>query len=134
MSKAAIPNQQLRAWYSHRQGLDGSLGSASPTEVLRQSGWARSVGSVGPYLTMFSRAGILRESVDGAVARLEIHELPSARNCTYVLPAEDFALGLKAGARFAGNEMKVASKLGVTDKEIDKLCDAVIKALEKGPL
>jgi hypothetical protein len=30
--------------------------------------------------------------------------------------------------------MKVASKLGVTDKEIDKLCGAVVKALAKGPL
>src|SRR5437870_4443888 len=121
MLKTALLNQKLRAWYSHRQGLDGSLKDASSTKVLRQSGWARSVGSVGPYLTMFSRAGISREAVDGAVAKLEIHELPSARNCAYVLPAEDFALGLKAGARFAGNEMKVAYKLGVSDKEIDKL-------------
>src|SRR5439155_9885728 len=29
---------------------------------------------------------------------------------------------------------KTAYKLGVTDKEIDKLCDAVMKALSKGPL
>src|SRR5205823_4020722 len=27
-----------------------------------------------------------------------------------------------------------AYKLGVTDKEVDKLCDAVVKALAKGPL
>jgi hypothetical protein len=31
-------------------------------------------------------------------------------------------------------EIKVAEKLGVTGKEIDKLCDAVLQALEKGPL
>src|SRR5579864_5182553 len=30
--------------------------------------------------------------------------------------------------------MKTAYKLGVTDKEVDKLCDAVIKTLAKGPL
>jgi Winged helix DNA-binding domain len=30
--------------------------------------------------------------------------------------------------------MRVALKLGVTEKEIDKLCEAVTKALEKGPL
>jgi len=30
--------------------------------------------------------------------------------------------------------MKTAYKLGVTDKEIDKLCDAVVKALAGGPL
>ena len=28
--------------------------------------------------------------------------------------------------------MKTALKLGVTEKEVDRLCDAVMKALEKG--
>jgi hypothetical protein len=102
-------------------------------EVLEQAGWARSVGGVAPYLTLFSRAGISREQVDADIARTAIHELPSARGCTYVLPASDFALGLKLGQGFVG-ELKVAEKLGVTAKEIDKLCDAVIQALEKGPL
>jgi hypothetical protein len=42
-------------------------------------------------------------------------------------------LGLAAGQQFPG-EIKTAIKLGVTEKEIDKLCDAVVSALEKGPL
>jgi hypothetical protein len=87
---------------------------------------------VGPYLTLFARAGTSREAADRAVEKLEIHELPSARGCTYVLPAADFALGLKAGER--DGEMKVALKLGVTEREIDKLCEAVLKALSKGAL
>ena len=66
------------------------------------------------------------------MARLEIHELPSARNCTYVLPASDFALGLKVGQGMAGAEMKTAAKLGVTGKEIDKLCGKVAAALGEG--
>src|SRR5258708_19741834 len=70
---------------------------------------------------------------DAAVEKTEIHELPSARGCTYVLPASDFALGLELAQGFVG-EIKVAEKLGVTGKEIDKLCDAVLQALEKGPL
>jgi hypothetical protein len=124
---------KLRAWYAYRQGLDGSLAGKSAAEVLGRTGWARSVGGVGPYLTLFSRAGLSREQVDASVAKLEIHELPAARGCTYVLPASDFALGLIVGRGFQG-EMKVAQKLGVTAKEIDKLCDAVVAALEKGPL
>jgi hypothetical protein len=127
-----ISADKLRAWWSHRQGLDGRLAGASAADLLAQTGWARSVGGVGPYLTLFSRAGISREAADRAVEKLEIHELPSARGCTYVLPAADFALGLKAGER--DGEMKVALKLGVTDREIDKLCEAVLKALSKGPL
>jgi hypothetical protein len=127
-----IPADKLRAWWAHRQGLDGRLMGANAAEVLAQTGWARSVGGVGPYLTLFSRAGISREAADRAVEKLVIHELPSARGCTYVLPAADFALGLKAGER--DGEMKMALKLGVTEREIDKLCEAVVKALSKGPL
>jgi hypothetical protein len=124
---------KLRAWWSHRQGLDGRLTGSSPAAILEETGWARSVGGVGPYLTLFSRGGISREVSDRAVEALEIHELPSARGCTYVLPACHFAMALKIGQSFAG-EMKTAEKLGVTAKEIDKLCDAVVKALGKDPL
>ncbi|MBI3447549.1 MAG: winged helix DNA-binding domain-containing protein [Acidobacteria bacterium] len=129
-----MDQSRLRAWWWHRQGLDGSLEGNSPAEVLERCGWARSVAGVGPYLTLFSRAGIRREAVDAAVAALEIHELPSARGCTYVLPAADFALGLLASVPFAVADFKVALKLGVTEKEIGKLCEAILKALSGGPL
>jgi len=128
-----MDQSKLRAWWAYRQGLDGSLNGKSSADVLAQAGWARSVGGVGPYVTLFARSGVSREKVDAEVAKLEIHELPSARGCTYVLPAEDFALGLKLSQGF-DSDMKTAVKLGVTQKEVDKLCEAVIKALEKGPL
>src|SRR5579872_3222096 len=126
--------EKLRAWWWHRQALDGRLAGSSPEEVLAQTGWARSVAGVSPYLGLLARAGTSRGAADAAGAAVEIHELPSARGCTYVLPACDFALGLKAAESFAAGEMKVAYKLGVTDKEIDKLCAAVVTALAKGPL
>jgi hypothetical protein len=75
----------------------------------------------------------LAEEVDTAVAKQRIHELPTARGCTYVVPAADFALGLTVGRQF-NTDMNQAVKLGVTEKEIDQLCDAVVKALENGPL
>ena len=125
---------KLRAWWWHRQGLDGSLRGASPAEVLRRSGWARSVGGVGPYLTLHARAGTSRAAADEAVARLEIHELPSARGCTYVVPAEDFALALRVGRDFGGGDFKAATKLGVTDAEVARLGEAVLAALDAGPL
>ncbi len=125
----------IQAWWSHRQALDVSMKGRTPAEVLERTGWARSVGGVGPYLTLFARAGCTRAAADEALARLEIHELPSARGCTYVLPASDFALGLKAGQGFADEpEMKTARKLGVTDAEIDTLSDRIVAALEKAPL
>jgi hypothetical protein len=130
----AFSLEKLRAWWSHRQGLDGRLMGKPPSHILEQTGWVRGLGGVGTYLALHARAGISREDTDRAVAKLQIHELPAARGCTYIVPASDFALALKAGEPFEGAEMKTALKLGVTEKEIDKLCDAVIKALEKEPL
>ena len=126
---------KIRAWWWHRQGLDGRLNGKAPAEVLAQTGWARSVGGVNPYLTLFARAGTSREAADAAVADLQIYELPSARACTYVVPASDFALALKVcQATGEPSEAKTARKLGVPDAEIDKLCDAVLKALAKAEL
>jgi hypothetical protein len=124
---------KLRAWWAHRQGLDGSLDGKPAAEVLERTGWARSVGGAGPYLGLFARSGQDRESVDAAVAAQEIHELPSARGCTYVLPAADFALGL-AVAKTDQADMKAALKLGVTEGEVERLCGAVLRTLEDGPL
>ena len=112
----------------------GGWPGSRPPEILQETGWARSVGGVGPYLTLFARAGTSRAAADAAVAALQIHEIPAARGCTYVVPGNDFALALQVGGSCADGEMKVANKLGVTDKEIDKLSDAVLKALEAGPL
>lgn len=124
---------RLRAWWWRRQGLDGALAGAAPAAILARTGWARSVGGVNPYLTLFARGGVSRAHAEQAHLRLEIHELPAARGCTYVLPAADFALGLAAGG--AGDaDLKQALKLGVTGKEIAKLCDGVLRALEAGPL
>lgn len=95
-----MDENKIRAWWSHRQGLDGSLSGATPKEVLERSGWARSVAGAGPYLTLYSRAGTSRETADKAVKELQIHELPSARGCTYVVPSSDFALALKVGQQF----------------------------------
>lgn len=125
----------LQSWWAHKQGLDGSLESASPAEVLERTGWARSVGGANPYLTLFARAGISREDADSAAAHLEIHELPAARGCTYVVPASDFALAMNAGQGF-GDEAAISTAvkfLGVTEKEIDQLCQKVLQVLKNGP-
>ena len=60
----------LRAYWSHRQGLDGALASATSADVLDRVGWARSVGGTTPYLTLSSRAGIRRQQADADVAAL----------------------------------------------------------------
>ncbi len=129
-------NAKLRAWWWSRQGLDGSLMGKSPMEALVRSGWARSVGGANPYITIFSRTGASRAEIDKAVADAEIHELPSARRCTYVLPKEHYGLGLTiAQGPGESSDMTADQRvLGVSVAEIDALCDAVVAALQSNPL
>jgi len=125
---------KLRAWWWHRQGLDGSLAGTSPDGVLARTGWARSVGGANPYLTLFARAGLSRVDIDAAVAALSIHELPSARGCTYVVPAADFGLALQVGRGAPEAEVATVAKLGVPRTELDALCAAVLDAVTGGPM
>ncbi len=127
---------KLRAWWFHRQGLDGSLAGKPSAEVLESTGWARSVGGANPYLALFARSGIRREAVDLDVESAAIHELPSARNCTYVVPRAHYAIALRL-ARGEGDPPDIATAkrhLGVTEAEIATLSEKVQRVLEVGPL
>ncbi len=133
---SAVDPARLRAWSAKRQGLGGALSGATAADALAKTGWVRSVGGSSPYLALFDRAGLSREAVDRAVAAVEVHELPSARGCTYVVPACDYALALRA-AQGHGDDAAVAQAkkhLGVTDKELDRLSVKVLDALSKGAL
>lgn len=128
--------QRLRAWWSHRQGLTTPDSTISSAEVLERAGWARSVGGVNPYITLFSRARTSQKQAESDLACQAIHELPCARGCTYIVPASDYALALKVGQGFSDESaMKTARNfLGVTDAEVELLMDEVEKALASGPL
>lgn len=127
---------KLRAWWWYRQGLAGSLGGAAPADVLAGTGWARSVGGANPYLTLFARAGTARVAADEAVRRLEIYELPSARGCTYVVPAAHFGLALQAGRGAPEADVALMGRLGVPRAELERLGGLVLDALGRaaGPM
>jgi hypothetical protein len=128
-----VKQEDLRAWWFHRQGLDEpqKLGAA---KVLEKVGWSRSVGGSNPYLSIHARTGASRAEIDNAVAKEEIHELPSARGCTYVVPKNHYAVALLVGQPTAGDspDLVGAKKfLGVTEKEIEKLEKKVVDAISK---
>jgi hypothetical protein len=124
------PNK-LWAWWSYRQGLDGSADGAAPADVLAGTGWARSVGGANPYLTLFARAGTGRPEADDAVRRLEIHELPAARGCTYVVPAAHFGLALQVGRGAPEGEVALLGRLGVPRSEVERLGESVLAVLDR---
>lgn len=124
----------IRAWWFARQGLDQPRES-TPAEVLERTGWARSVGGANPYLSLFMRAELHRETVDRALQSQDIHELPSARGCTYVVPKAHYALALSVGLP-EGDAQDVATAkkyLGVTEAELEKLEQKIIEGLAPGP-
>src|SRR5690349_3701639 len=122
------------AWWWQRQGLAGPAGMTTAAGVLARTGWARSVGGANPYLTLFARAGTDRAGADEAVRALDIHELPAARGCTYVVPAEHFALALQVGRSAPEADLPVLARLGVDRSEVDKLCEAVLDVVGDDPL
>lgn len=122
---------RIRAFRWRRQGLDGGLGRASAAEVLERAGWMRSVGGAAPYLGLFARAAIPRGQADADAKALRIHELPAARGCTYVVPASDFALALRAGQGFAGDLATAKKYLDVTEAELEKLGARIVDAVRE---
>lgn len=135
-----MDSEKRRAWSWHKQGLDGSLKGSSSVDVFSRAGWARSIGGANPYLTLFSRAGIRREQADAEAAALRIHELPTARGCTYVLGQEDFAWALTLGRGPAEAVVKVLDRLGVDRSEVQELANKTLAVLQdaadksEGPL
>jgi hypothetical protein len=74
--------------------------------------------------------------VDRDLEAQELHELPSARGCTYLVPRQDYALALTVAQGF-GDEAQIATAkkyLGVTEDEIERLMERVAEALRAGAL
>ena len=122
---------QIGEFRWRRQGLDGGLANARAAQVLESAGWMRSVGGAAPYLGLFARAGLSRDQIDRDAAAPHIHELPAARGCTYVVPASDFALALRAGQGFTSDLNTAKRFLDVTDAEIGKLGSRIVDAVKQ---
>ncbi|GAB2847700.1 hypothetical protein GCM10022221_53890 [Actinocorallia aurea] len=129
-----MDEEKLRAFWSARQGLDGSLSGAGPADVLNRTGWARSVGGFNPYLTIFSRSGTGRTGTDTAVADGRICEIRTARGRTYVLPEDDYGLGLRMAAPAARAEVDACDARGIPHQTLDRIIGLVGDAMTDEPV
>ncbi len=121
---------RLRSWRSQKQGLDSPLGMGAAATLAR-AGWSRNVGGSSTYLGLSARSGLDPGAVNGAIGRMEICELPAARGCTYVVPAEDFGLAL-AMSRIQNPPEKLTSperRVGMTEGEMERLMSAVLDGM-----
>ena len=125
-----MKSSKLRAWWSHRQGLDGSMrGKRRRRSSSGRAGRARSAAS--GRISRCSRvAGRARA---GGRGRGDAGDPRAADGAGVYLRLAVERLRARTDRRpdFSG-DMKTALKLGVTEKEVDKLCEAVVKALEQG--
>ncbi|WP_106403440.1 DNA glycosylase AlkZ-like family protein [Actinocorallia populi] len=128
-----MDSDKLRAFWAARQGLDGSLGAADPAEVLARTGWARSAGGFNPYLTLFSRAGTGRRAADEEMAGGRIGEIPTVRGQAYVLPEEDYGLGLRTSEPAARAEVRASERHGVDHRLLDKVVEVLYEAIGDTP-
>ena len=129
-----MASDALRAWWWHRQGLDGTLAGAGAAAILATTGWARSVGGSNPYLTLFARAG---SAVPRSTRRPPTWRSASSRRLAAAptsCPRPTSALALQAGRHAPEAEARLAERLGVPRRELDDLCGAVLDALDGGPL
>jgi hypothetical protein len=129
-----LDDSRLTAWWFEQQGLDNPS-KKSAASVLSASGWVHTAGGQGPYLSLFARVGLGRAEVDAAIASESIVEVPSVRGCTMLVPARDVALALRAArapheARLRG----VRAKCDLDRRELDRLCDTVLRTLGRDSL
>ncbi len=137
MSADRIPVDLARArahWF-HTQGLDQRVDIA-PAEAIARSGWLRTIGGVDVYLALRSRiAGLQRIDVDAAVGKGAVRVGPAVRGCIYLVPAADHALALRTADLLSRRRnARDMEKVGVEAAELDAVGEAVLEALEQGPL
>jgi hypothetical protein len=121
----------LRGEWLARQGLPSAKRTVA---ACLARGWLYTGGGQLPYVALFARGGMRRAAVDKALAHGEAVEVLTVRSCAMLVGADDVPLALAAGrAAFAAGPRAQAAKLGVTDRELARLGDAIRRALDDGP-
>lgn len=126
---------KLCAFWSVKQGLDRLHPEWSPRQTLAKTGWQRAVGGSNPYQAIWARTGHPTAMADQAAKDIEIHELPSARGCTYVLPKDHFAIGLRVaeGTSERAAIQTAIKHLGFTEEELVRLCAKMMDVVSDEP-
>jgi hypothetical protein len=79
------------------------MGKSAAT-ILTHTGWARSVAGIGPYLTLFSRAGLTRESVDAYVTTAENPRVAGGSRLTVCPAGNGFCAGAQNWGSHSANQ------------------------------
>jgi Winged helix DNA-binding domain len=127
--------EQARAFWCAKQGLSPHV-DGPVTSVVERTGWVRTLGGVDVYLAVRARSpGMRRQDLDAAVTRGELHVLPAARGCIYLVPESDRALALSFAASLARPRAeRDLEKVGMSWGELEELSQLVLAALGTSPM
>ena len=125
----------MNAWRMHRQWLDRPFRGRSLLELVRSVGWIYSPGCSTPYLSFWARLEKFRPTtLDRLVFKdQKLVQLETLRGCTMLVPREQAPIALRVRSRTFTELAKQARPImPITDKELERLKDSVITALENG--
>jgi len=125
--------EQARTFWHRRQGLAATL-DMPRQELIRRSGWLRTLGGIDAYLAVRARRpGVGRGEIDAAVAAGRLRVMPAVRGCIYLVPETDAALALRvAELQQRPRTLKELEKAGVGRDEVERLSRMVLELLQSG--
>jgi len=136
-SKARKPVslQHLNAWRMQRQFLRHSFGSKNILELIKSIGWIYSPGCSTPYLSLWARLNSFKtEDLNRLVFdERKLIQLETLRGCTMLVPRDQAAVALRIRTRtFTELAKQTRQQMPVTDLEMEKLKNAILRTLESG--
>ena len=131
-----VPISHLNAWRVQRQFLDRPFGSKNIVDLIRSIGWIYSPGCSTPYLSLWARISAFRaEDLNRLVFDdHKLLQLETLRGCTMLVPRDQADIALRIRTRtFTELSKQARQQMPITDAEMEKLKEAILKSLHSGP-
>src|SRR5262245_54040111 len=135
-SSSRLAIADVRSLWHEKQALAVPV-EGGVADVLRRSGWMITAGSAGPHFSLRARlASFNRADADRAIADFDgVVEVPALRGTSMLVPEEDAADALLCAKRYHDEAFaRLMRTCRVTEKEIDRLSEAVLGKLESETL
>lgn len=119
-----------RRWFVS-QGL-ASPEAGQPEEILRRSGWLRTLGGIDVYLAAWARVrGLRRADLDRTVEKRLLQVVPAVRGCIYLVPRPEVPLVLRIADELSRPRTEYElGKVGSGWGEVQDVADGVLAELQ----
>lgn len=121
-----------RAHWVRNAGLAEPVGGGL-ADLLRGTGWLRTLGGVDPALALLARRpGLSMEVVADSLGGGALAVVPAVRNCMYVVPDSSRAAAVaEARSVWEPRIAREAPRAGIADGELESLADLVLEVLSE---